>query len=860
MPNNICSNTTLNSTDLASLRKEFNFIRRYVCQAIASGGGGGDVTIVDIGANTDGDPAQLNTIQYNDDGDIFVVNGSGEVFHLFSDSSNVLLASEPLGDFTNTTFPGSTLPTGWVTGGTAPTVNNGLQITAGDGGYYTGYAIYSENATASLNFTITSEFTLVTKPASSAGGLVIGRMSSGNLFDLAVRAVRSDATHWKVDIHLIGGHTPGAAVGISSAAIDMTEGASYRLYASSSNNKVFAKLSRINIGLNPFQDEIENCFLLYNYVPVPVSAQFCPNTGYPWISGLGGSYTITKFQEYHYDDLNTDVVILGDSISSRYYSTNVQNHYTYKLFENTTSRGAVFAGPSDTISQSLLRLKEVVDISPKYVMIALGVNDLAAAISANLPTLIDALQAANITVIYLKVFTPDITKDSIIKTICESKNVQLIDPGKIMDASYFVDGIHFNDKGNAFVANFIRAEAPFLINHTGGTDLYTLQGLSDILLTSPATGEVLSYNSVTGQWNNTTLPSGTFINNQFASPQTANFKITGYATVGSGFGIGADVTSNYKFESTEATADLYGWRATNTSATAASGFKTLNIGLAGGTGFGVTGWANAGVIENLADGGLVLSGYANGINFQTGSSRTSRMFISAAGFVGIGTGTPSASLDVKGNCQIGRSVSYSEGLFNIQPAIDTWQIGDWNGDVGNSLISGNPSANTISYSADTHTFTGTVTMSNLAAGGIVTADHDGLLSVVTGTPVSTISNNRVTGQTAAATLPSYAVGGASDESLLVSANVLVTTATLHNFGVRLGYTDEGGTPRTVTMNFSTLAGALTPSITNAGGAVPYEGVPLHIRAQAGTNVTLSTAGTFTTTTYNFEAIINKINL
>lgn len=98
----------------------------------------------------------------------------------------------------------------------------------------------------------------------------------------------------------------------------------------------------------------------------------------------------------------------------------------------------------------------------------------------------------------------------------------------------------------------------------------------------------------------------------------------------------------------------------------------------------------------------------------------------------------------------------------------------------------------------------------------------------------------------------------SDGSFLVSANVLVTTATAHSFTVTCTYTDEGNTSRTVTMPFSVLAGTFVTAITNVSGAVPYEGLPLHIRVKGGTAITVATTGTFTTVTYNVEGNITQI--
>lgn len=122
---------------------------------------------------------------------------------------------------------------------------------------------------------------------------------------------------------------------------------------------------------------------------------------------------------------------------------------------------------------------------------------------------------------------------------------------------------------------------------------------------------------------------------------------------------------------------------------------------------------------------------------------------------------------------------------------------------------------------------------------------------------SIVGSDRKTAQTAAVALATYTVP-AADTTFLISANVLVTAATLHNFTVTVSYTDESNTARVLTLNFSTLAGALTPTIANAGGAIPYEGVPLHIRCKASTTIIIATTGTFTTVTYNFEERIQKL--
>lgn len=128
------------------------------------------------------------------------------------------------------------------------------------------------------------------------------------------------------------------------------------------------------------------------------------------------------------------------------------------------------------------------------------------------------------------------------------------------------------------------------------------------------------------------------------------------------------------------------------------------------------------------------------------------------------------------------------------------------------------------------------------------------------TATLTSVNSRATAQTAAnASVATYTVG-AADSSFLVSANVLVTTSTLHSFTVTCTYTDEGNTSRVLTLQFSNLAGTFLTAIANAAGAVPYEGVPVCIRCKSGTTITIgSAAGTYTTVTYNIEGHIQQVS-
>jgi hypothetical protein len=124
-----------------------------------------------------------------------------------------------------------------------------------------------------------------------------------------------------------------------------------------------------------------------------------------------------------------------------------------------------------------------------------------------------------------------------------------------------------------------------------------------------------------------------------------------------------------------------------------------------------------------------------------------------------------------------------------------------------------------------------------------------------------ITRGRATAQAAANASVATVTVGASDGTFEVSANVLVTTATNHTFTAQCTYTDEGNTARTVTLPFRLVGDttALTSSIANTAGTVPYNGVPIHIRAKAATAITILTpaGGTYTTVVYNIEGVIKQ---
>lgn len=152
---------------------------------------------------------------------------------------------------------------------------------------------------------------------------------------------------------------------------------------------------------------------------------------------------------------------------------------------------------------------------------------------------------------------------------------------------------------------------------------------------------------------------------------------------------------------------------------------------------------------------------------------------------------------------------------------------------------------------------GVTTAYGLAGSGTrtVLTSSTGVLSAAV-TPIVS-GTGRVTGQTAANASIATLTVGASDTSYYISGEIEVTTSTLYSFTMTCTYTDPANVSRTLTMNFSGLTGVFSTVVANTSPSVIFEGVPQHIRAKAGTTITIATAagGVYTTVTYNAEGRI-----
>jgi hypothetical protein len=229
-----------------------------------------------------------------------------------------------------------------------------------------------------------------------------------------------------------------------------------------------------------------------------------------------------------------------------------------------------------------------------------------------------------------------------------------------------------------------------------------------------------------------------------------------------------------------------------------------------------------------------------------------------AGFTyipGVATGVPS------GTPAISYTGAFPMAWDHTDKALYVYD-GSWNaitgGGGGVTSLAGTTNQITASAStgAVTLSFPSAVTITGLTVTNKLTSLNGDTLAG--NTIPAIVAYGRQTGQTAAdASVVTY-TAGASDESLEVSFDLLATTSTSYSFFCVLTWTDEGNTSRTLDLSsINASASNFETTIQNSSGP-QFNGIPIHIRAKSGTTVTIATAGTFTTVTYNVEGAIRRL--
>jgi hypothetical protein len=294
----------------------------------------------------------------------------------------------------------------------------------------------------------------------------VGSGGLGGWFGLKSLAIteRSLVTTWSSNTLALQGNSGGAFSALSTATL-----------SASTNDFLFIDMRRIgnriiitgrNITTNSAQVVISYIFPSGNVTPITT-----PNTA-RWVIGSFGNVTFKNISISSPDQQGADLAVIGDSITDLYSVSDFSKTFTNIL--RRTYDVITFAGPSDTSTDALARVQEVIDANPKNVILYCWINDTASGLStatstANVDALYTALNAAGINVLFMNYYNTVASLTYMETHLSTNYPSRLIDPRPLMNTNALnADGVHMNDLGNEIYAAAIKASDKIVVGKNYG--------------------------------------------------------------------------------------------------------------------------------------------------------------------------------------------------------------------------------------------------------------------------------------------------------------------------------------------------------------------------------------------------------
>lgn len=197
----------------------------------------------------------------------------------------------------------------------------------------------------------------------------------------------------------------------------------------------------------------------YTYNLSTVVEPLTPNTGRFCIGTRGSTFSVSEFYIYSSVVKNAVACLVGDSITEGYGASTYAKAFARKVNVSYPTT-IMHAGENDTSAAVVLRLPQLIELSPTNVILSIGVNDFVysiplATIMANIATIVSSLESNGIVVYHLLNYA---TGTSTLRTAIQAAYpTSYIDP-LTSDSNYFLpDLTHYNDYGHTAVYNAISA-------------------------------------------------------------------------------------------------------------------------------------------------------------------------------------------------------------------------------------------------------------------------------------------------------------------------------------------------------------------------------------------------------------------
>ena len=391
--------------------------------------------------------------------------GSGkiDIFSIYYDGTNYYLTASNL----NATAPAkvkagnmSYKKTYWTAltdftqvGSVAPTiVNNAIRFTGGTNDY-NNYLIINNSQNNDQNMDLELTYLMVAVPtAASLNGIGIGRTSYNAFIKVstAVLDLNGGTTGMVVATNnAISGNVASANYGTVPAIGDLC-----RIKYSQRGNTIFGVYHNVSKGL-------KNTFVYYVPFILGGATVQLPNASNVAIYNLGGTMDIIGIEVSSQSPLNPYILVIGDSKTMGWGSIDPAISWANSI--NQLGQTVSWAGAADNTAEILSSIPNAIKLNPTYVLLNIGRNDIANAVSAttyqaNYIAIVNALVAAGITVIHL---TP-IPETTVTQTVLDTF-VRAQYPGQFIDSSVGwvnathlgTDGTHPNVSGHRLLSSLI---------------------------------------------------------------------------------------------------------------------------------------------------------------------------------------------------------------------------------------------------------------------------------------------------------------------------------------------------------------------------------------------------------------------